>query len=193
MYGSSLKKRQQVDLPGHDLHLRARAGNQLAPEQQGIVAMAQCTLRARHASGTNMASVGTTLSSNHFPGGFTPSPSWLGIGSMRFAFLVRPKPKHVLVQRERACSGTIGTFNQSYATVQKTLKFDGNHSRKRAFGCFACLRLFSHRSSRISCVRHVEGLHSFPFWFLPAPIPLLCGLRFVEAAAELEPRRIRQV
>src|SRR6266568_3105907 len=63
------------------------------------------------------------------------------------------------------------------ATVEKTLEFDGNHPRKRAFGCFACLHLFSHRSYRFCRVRHMIGRHSFSFWFRPAPIPLLSGLR----------------
>lgn len=121
---------------------------------------------------------GFFLTSDDFPDRFTHGPSLGGHGGIRFAFVVRREPEHSLARRERARPCTIGTFNQRNATVEKTLEFDGNHPRKRAFGCFDCLHLFSHCYYRFRRVLLPVGRHSFLLWFSLAPIPLLCGLRW---------------
>src|SRR5215831_21229321 len=116
------------------------------------------------------------LSADDLPDRFTHGPSLGGHGGVRFAFVVRREPEASLARGERARPCAIGTFNQLHATVEKTLAFDGNHPRKRAFGWFACLHLFSHRSSRFRRVLLDARWHNFLFWFRPDPISLLCGL-----------------
>jgi hypothetical protein len=82
---------------------------------------------------------------------------------MRFAFVMRREPEHSLARRERARPGTIGTGNQRDATVEKTLGFDGNHSRKRAFGRFGGWLLVSHSiaTGRMLVVSRGSLVHRF--------------------------------
>src|SRR5437899_10935173 len=74
------------------------------------------------------------LSSNHFPGGFPLSPSLSGIGSIRFAFVVRLEPQDPTTRFEGARCPTVGTFYQLDAAVQNPLEFDGTHPGNRALG-----------------------------------------------------------
>src|SRR6266571_975544 len=121
------------------------------------------------------------LSSNHIPICFPFSPPQASHRGLHFASVVRWESEHALEWRERARSSTVRTFNKLCATVQKTFEFDGNHPRKRAFGCFDWLDLLFHRYYRFCVVRLVISPCSFPFWFrfwfCFAPIPLFCGRR----------------
>ncbi len=85
----------------------------------------------------------SALPANHFPDRFALDPSWFGIGSSRFAFVVRLEPQDPTMWFEGARRGTIGTFHERNTTLQKTLEVNGNHPRKRAFGGFGGLLLVS--------------------------------------------------
>ena len=104
---------------------------------------------------------------DNIPDRINPRPSWFGIGSIRFAFVVRLEPQDPSTRFEGARACTVGTFHERNATVQKTREINGNHPRKRACGGFGGLRL--------------RRLDSAPGCRLGSPrsslIHLLCGCR----------------
>src|SRR5262245_52625219 len=80
---------------------------------------------------------------NNIPVHSPLGPSLVGIGNIRFAFVMRWKSEDSLGWRERAHPCTIGTFNAVRGTREKTLEVDGKHPRKGAFWCFGGLYLVS--------------------------------------------------
>jgi hypothetical protein len=62
------------------------------------------------------------LSANHVPVRFPLGPSLSGIGSSRFAFVVRLEPQDPTMWFQGARRGTIGTFHERNTTLQKTLE-----------------------------------------------------------------------
>ncbi len=57
---------------------------------------------------------------DNIPDRINPRPSWFGIGSIRFAFVVRLEPQDPSTRFEGARACTVGTFHERNATVQKT-------------------------------------------------------------------------
>src|SRR2546430_1089581 len=73
------------------------------------------------------------LSSNDFPGSFSPCPSSPGIGSARFAFVVLLEAQNSTVWRKGPCSPAAGTFYTRDTALLKTLERNLHIPRKRAF------------------------------------------------------------
>ena len=88
-------------------------------------------------------------SSNHVPSRFTHDPSLVGIRGTRFAFAMRWKAEDSIMRFQQSCSCTVGAFHKLDATLQKTLWFDQEHPRKRAF---ECLRVRNPVSYRIDAI-----------------------------------------
>src|SRR5712692_3208071 len=129
-----------------------------------------------HAGSSLLFLVVNTLPSNHIPVHFFHGPSLSGIGSSRFAFVVGLEPQDPTMRFEGARSSTARTFNKVCGTRQKTLKIDGNDPGKRAFGCFDCLHLFSHRPYRFRRVLLFASLDRFPLRLCPIGTRLFCSV-----------------
>src|SRR5262249_23871987 len=94
------------------------------------------------------------LTADNTPVRFPPGPSLSGIGSRRFAFVVRLESQAPLMGFESARRSTLGTFHERNPTRQKTLEGNVDHPRKLAFGrCGGWQRRLFPRAS----LRHLYG------------------------------------
>jgi hypothetical protein len=87
--------------------------------------------------------------------------------SLDFASGVRWEPEDALDWGERTRSRTVRTFHHCDATIGKPFGINGNHPKKRAFGCFARLNLFLDRFHRFRHVLLLAFLDRFPLSLCP--------------------------
>ncbi len=145
--------RSQVALPGSSASSQddGRRAASLLEEGQVILEifaalLISCVTLYRYVSLLAQYGRQSSLPVDHVPVRFAfgrPTPA--SHRSLDFASGVRWEPQDALDWGERTRSRTVRTFHHCDATIGKPFGINGNHPKKRAFGCFARLHLFLDR------------------------------------------------
>src|SRR2546427_10562156 len=80
------------------------------------------------------------LTTDNIPVRFPFGPSLSGIGSRRFAFLMKLEPKNTTARLEGAHACTVGTLHMRDTTLLELLEINGNSPSKCALGRLSELR-----------------------------------------------------